>query len=85
MTAHSSVITTLDYNDLHALYLSPVFYLVVKSRRIRRVGTWHVLGEKETERKSLVGKPRGFVIKKYIGMAWTGFIWLRLDTSDGLL
>lgn len=54
------------------------------------MGTWRVLGEEGNEHKILVGKPRGntsvgFIIQKYVGMAPTGLICLRLDTSDGLL
>lgn len=26
-----------------------------------------------------------WILKKYVGMAWTGYIWLRIGVSGGLL
>jgi hypothetical protein len=36
----------LHNEELHGLNKSPNFVLVIKSRRIRWVGMWHVWGEK---------------------------------------
>jgi hypothetical protein len=44
------------------------------------------------EGKMPLGRPRGrwegntnMVLKKEDGMVWTGFTWLRIGTSEGLL
>jgi hypothetical protein len=49
------------------------------------------LGTKRNAYRILMGRPRlrGRIILKWIinqdGSTWTGFIWLRIDTSGGLL
>jgi hypothetical protein len=59
------------------------------------------MGEKRNAYRILVGKPEGnkplgrsgcrwetileWIMEKLDGMVWTGFIWLRIRTSGGLL
>jgi hypothetical protein len=60
---------------------------------------WHIQ-RLERCIEGLVGKPEGkrprgtprqdvkilgWMVKKQVGMAWTGFIWLRTGTSGGLV
>jgi hypothetical protein len=59
------------------------------------------MGEMRNSCQILVGKPEGkrqlkdlvvdakiileWALRKYGGMVWTGFIWLRIGTNGGLL
>ena len=52
---------------------------------------YRVLMGRPEEKRALAkpGRSRGIILKwnlrKYYGMAWTRYIWLRLRTSGGLL
>jgi hypothetical protein len=83
----------LQHEELHNLYL-------IKSRRMRWAGHVARMGEKRNAYRILVGKPEGTRplgrprrrwvdnIKMNLrqdGMEWIGSIWLRIETSEGLL
>ena len=87
--------------EFHDLYPSLNIIRVIKSRRLRWVGHMAHMGEKSNAYRVLVGKPerkRPLLryrcrwkdnIKMYLtvkdGTAGTGFIWLRIGTSNRLL
>jgi hypothetical protein len=87
--------------ELHDLYSSPNIVRVIKSRRMRWGGHVACMGEGRGAYRVLVGKPKGKRplgrprhrwednIKmdfKEIGiMGKTGFSWLRIGSSSGLL
>jgi hypothetical protein len=91
----------LHSEELYELYSSPDIIWLNKSRRMRWVGHLACMGEGKGAYMMLVGKPVGkrplgiprhrweINIKmdlQEVGWgAWTGLIWLRIDTSDGLL
>ena len=91
----------LHNQQLYGLYCSPNIIQVIKSRRKRWVGHVVHVGERRGAYKVLVGKPEGkrpcgrpkprreeilkWFYKKWNGEAWTGLIWLRTGTGDGLL
>jgi hypothetical protein len=88
----------LHNEELHNLYASQNIVSIIKLRRMRWAGHVTRMGEM---RKILVEKPEGKrplgrprrrwrIILEWIfgqkgGKMWTGFIWLRTRTSDGLL
>jgi hypothetical protein len=75
------------------LYSSPYISRMIQSRRMRL--TEHVahMGEKRNAYRILVGKPEGrrplgrckWILEKLDDVVWTGFIWLRIGTSGGVL
>jgi len=73
------------------LYSSPNIIRVIKSRRVRLVGYVVRVGEtKETWREEATQRDIGvddvlMDLKEMRCEVWTGFIWLRLVPSDGLL
>ena len=74
---------------------------VVKSRRMRWVGHVARTGEGRDVYRVLVGKPEGkdhwgdpeldgiiilrWIFRKWEGIVWTGWIWLRMGTGRGHL
>jgi hypothetical protein len=59
----------LHIEELHNLYSSLSIIRMIKSRRMRGAG--HVA---QRGRRGM-----------YIGMVWTGSIWLRIESNGGLL
>jgi hypothetical protein len=74
---------------------------MIKSRRMRWAGHVARMGETRNPYRILVGKPEGkrplgrprsrwvddikMDLREINGMVWTGWIWLRIGTSGGLL
>jgi hypothetical protein len=86
----------LHNEELHNLFSSPNTIRTIKSRRVRRVGYIARMGEMKNAYRSLVGKAEGSkplgrsdgslkMDHKYVVVLWTGLIWLRIETSGGLL
>jgi hypothetical protein len=90
----------LHNEELHNFYSSPSILVIriIKSRRMVWVGHVARMGEKRNAYTILVGKPEGKrplgiprhrwvdnIKMDLRGMAWIGFIWLRIWTSGGLL
>jgi hypothetical protein len=89
------------HNELHNLYSSPNIIRTIKSSRMRWAGHVAHMGEKGNAYRVFVGKPKGkrplrrprcrwednitWILEKYDGVVWTGFIWLRIGTSGGFL
>jgi hypothetical protein len=83
------------------LYASTYTVRVIKSRRMTRARYVARMGEMRNAYNILVGnmKERDLsedlsvdgkiilecMLEKYSGMLWTGFIWLRIGTSGGVL
>jgi hypothetical protein len=74
-------------------YSSPNIIKMIKSRKIRWAGNVMCMGEKrnaykilaeKSEGKISLGRPRKDEIKTDERM-WTGFIWLGIGSSGGLL
>jgi hypothetical protein len=91
----------LHSEELHNLYSSSNIFRQIKSRRMRWAGHVARMGEERKVYKVLAGKPEGKRplerprrrwedwIRMYLreigwGM-WSGFIWLRIGASGGLL
>jgi hypothetical protein len=88
----------LHNDELHSLYASPSIVRVIKSRRMRWQGHVARMGERRAVYRVLVGRPER---KRPLGrlrgrwkdnirmdlreMGRTGFGWLRIGTSGGLL
>jgi hypothetical protein len=79
---------------------TPYIIRALESRRMRWVGHVAHAGEKTNADKVLVGKGEGkrplgrpkkdgrilkWILKKLDGSVWTGFTWLGIRTSGGLL
>jgi hypothetical protein len=85
----------LHNDELHSLYFSPNIVRMIKSRRMRWAGhvapTWEGRGVYRVlvgrpEGKRPLGRPRRRWESREIGInGRTGFIWLRIGYSDGLL
>jgi hypothetical protein len=87
--------------ELYNLYSSPSIISVMKSRRMRWVGHVARMEEMRNVYCVLVGNPEEkdnlegtgvderiilkWILKKYDGRVWTGFIWLRIRAGSGLL
>jgi hypothetical protein len=86
----------LHSEELHNLYASQNVIGVMKSRRMRWVGHVTRMGEMRNAYNLLAGKPEDKRplgryrrrwednIRMDLGKVSTGFIWLRIGTSDGL-
>ena len=90
---------TLNKEGLNDLYTSPDVILVIKSKRMRRVGHVVRMGERKGAYTVLVGKPKGKrplggskrrwednikMDLQEVGLgACTGLIWLRMVTGGG--
>jgi hypothetical protein len=81
----------LHINELHSLCSSAKIVRVIKSRRMRWAGHAARMGNGRGANRVLVGRPEG---KRPLGRPrrrWevsirrTGFGWLRIRSSDGLL
>jgi hypothetical protein len=91
----------LHNKEFYALYSSPSIIRVIKSRRLRWAGHVARMGERRGAYRDLVGKPEGsrplgkprrswednikMDLREVGWGAWTGSIWLRIGTGDGLL
>jgi hypothetical protein len=74
---------------------------MMKSGRMRWAGNVAWVGGKRNAYRILVGKPEGksplrrprciwvnnikWILERWDGIAWIGLIWLRMETSGGLL
>jgi hypothetical protein len=80
----------LHNEELHNLYPSPIIFRKIKSRRMRWAENVATNGENRNAYMFLVGKLEGkrplgkptsgrvilkWILERYDGMAWTGFIW----------
>jgi hypothetical protein len=88
-------------DELHSLYSSPNIVRVIKSRRMRLAGHVARMGEgrgfyrvlvRRPEGKRPLGRPRHrwkdnikWNLRRYGSMGRTGFGWLRIGSSGGLL
>jgi hypothetical protein len=93
--------TKLHDEELHNLYFSPDTIKIMKSRRMRWAGHVARMKEKRNAYRVLVGKLEGkkppedlngggkiilrWILEKSDEMVWTALIWLRKETSGGLL
>jgi hypothetical protein len=89
----------LDKEELYFLYSSPSIIRVIKSRRLRWTGHIARMGERSCAYRVLVGTSKGrrplgrtrhrsediFKTEKWVGVSWTGSIWLRIGTVGWLL
>jgi hypothetical protein len=90
----------LHNEELHYLYASPDIVRMMRSRRMKWAGHVARMGE-ISSLDILAGRPEGknnsedlgedgkitleWILGKWSGKLWTGFIWLRIGTSGGLL
>ena len=75
----------------------PNIIRVFNSRNMKWVERVALMGERKVLYRFLVGKPEGkrqlgrsriilrWIFRKWNGEAWTGLIWLRMETGDRLL
>jgi len=91
----------LHNEELHGLYASPNIIRVIKSRKIRWTGRVTRIGGmrnaysiffRKTEGKRLFERPRRrwedsikIDLREMGGKVWTGYVWLRVGTSSGLV
>jgi hypothetical protein len=91
----------LHNEELNVLYSSPNIIPVIKSRRMRWAGHVAHIGEGRGAYRILVGRPEGrrplgrprhrweddikMDLQEVGWGAWTGLIWLRIETGGGLL
>jgi hypothetical protein len=90
----------LHNEELNYLYSSPNIIRVIKSRRMRWMGHVARMDEGRGVYRILVGRPEGrrplgrprhrwedikMDLQKVGWGAWTGLIWLRIETGGGLL
>jgi hypothetical protein len=91
----------LHSNELHSLYFSPNIVRVIKSRRMRWAGHVAHVGEDRGVYRVLVGKPESkrplgrprhrwednikLDLRERGIYGGTGFSWLRIGSSGGLL
>jgi hypothetical protein len=91
----------LHNDELHDLYSTPNIVRVIKSRRMRWAGHVARMGEWRGAYRVLVGRPKArdhwedlgvgwrltlkWTLGRYGSMGRTGFGWLRIGSSGGLL
>jgi hypothetical protein len=83
----------LHNEELCDLYPLPSTIRIIKSWRMRWEGHVARIGEKENAYRLLVGKPEGrktkiilgWILDRWDGVMWTGFVWLRIWTNGELL
>jgi hypothetical protein len=91
----------LHNDELHSLYSSPNIVRVIKSRRMMWAGHVARMGEGRNVYRVLVGRPEGkrplgrprrrcednikMDFRGEVSMGRTGFSWLRIGSSGGLL
>jgi hypothetical protein len=84
----------LHSGALHDLYPSPDIIRQIKSMGMRWVGDVARMGERRNVYRVLVGKPKGKSHMKDQGVdwnkmdlmgMWSGFTWLRIGITGGLL
>jgi hypothetical protein len=81
----------LHTEELHNSYSSPDVIRMIKEMRVRWAGHVARMEEMRDANKILVRKPEGgrplinprldMIILKWIGLVYTGFIWLRIGTT----
>jgi hypothetical protein len=91
---------TMHNEELHNMYASSNIIRVIRSRRLKWTGNVTRMGEMRNSYKILVGKLEGKRplerLRRRWGdnirmdlrecwELWTGFLWLRIGTSGGLL
>jgi hypothetical protein len=91
----------LHNRELHNLHSSPDIIREIKSRRMRWAGHMARIGEGRNVYRILVGKQKEkdhlkdqgvdgrmglkLTLWRFVGRAWSGFIWLRIGIAGGLL
>jgi hypothetical protein len=87
----------LHNDELHSVYSSPNIVKVIKSRRMRSAGHVARMGEGRGVHRVLVGRPEGkrplgrprprlrWPLGRWGSMGRTGFGWLRIGSSGGLV
>jgi hypothetical protein len=95
------VLRRIRNEELHNLYTLPNIIRVINSMRMRGAIQVARMVEVKNAFKILVGKSESksqskdldvdgriileWIVKKYVGRVWTGFIWLKLGSNDRLL
>jgi hypothetical protein len=73
----------------HNMYSSPIIITMMKSRRMRSTGHVAFMGDSRNTYRIFVdvGGPILFewILEKENGVVWSGLIWLRIRTADGIL
>jgi hypothetical protein len=91
----------LHNEELHNFYSLPSIIKTIKSRWMMWTRHEARMGTNRNAYRTLVGKPEGqrplgnqevsgwiilkSIVERYCRVVWTGWIWLRLGTSGGLL
>jgi hypothetical protein len=91
----------LHNEELHDLYSSPSIIRIITPRRMRWAGYVARMGEKRNVYRLLVGKPEGrrplgrprcrrvdkirMDLGEWVGVMWTGLVWLSIGTGGELL
>jgi hypothetical protein len=68
------------HNELHNLYVSPYFIMVIKSRRVRWTGCVVRMGEMRNAHKILLGKSQRNRPCKRLRRRWEGNV--RMDVTE---
>jgi hypothetical protein len=89
------------HNEFRNVYTSPKIIRAINPRSLKWSGYAARMGEMRNVYKILVERPEvrdhsedlgvdeiiifEWMLDKYVGKMWIGFMWLRIGTSDGLL